>query len=151
MKTQDRLVDEFAQTMKDELANNQHKGDWREWKDIEKMHQELQYHLEKLKISEDWTKYNFSEDVAKEKIKEHLADCGNFLLMIGNAYGIYNDPVALVHGCEEGDICNRDGCKGIIKERDGDRHCSCHISPPCPDCCRNYNYCPECEWEPEQP
>ena len=82
MKTQFELVDVFAQTMKDELKANENKGDWREFKDKKDIHRELQYHYDKLRAAESWTKYNFSEDTAKERIKEHLADCANLLLKI---------------------------------------------------------------------
>jgi len=81
MKTQSQLVDEFAQTMKDELINNHHKGDWRDWREVNSMRYELDYHIAKL------DKAIFEEN--KETIKEHLADCANFLLMIGNAYKLY--------------------------------------------------------------
>lgn len=54
-------------------------------------------------------------------------------------------------GTEEGQMCNRDGCTGIITFHENDNACSCHIVAPCSSCCHNYEYCPECEWEPEQP
>lgn len=51
-------------------------------------------------------------------------------------------------GYSEGELCNRNGCKGIILEgeRDGDC-CSCHINPPCGYCTQNVSYCPECGWD----
>ncbi len=57
-------------------------------------------------------------------------------------------------GTEEGEVCNRGGCKGIIEvipdsQREGG--CSCHINPPCSFCTFNPQFCPECGWEPEQP
>jgi len=81
MKSQEELVDAFAQSMKDELKANEQKGDWRDWKNVNDIDKELDYHLYKLKVS------MYSEN--KEEIKEHLADCGNFLLMIGNAFDLY--------------------------------------------------------------
>lgn len=54
-------------------------------------------------------------------------------------------------GIYKGDKCNRNGCNGIIEEHEKERGCSCHINPPCSSCCHNYEYCPECGWEPEQP
>ena len=53
-------------------------------------------------------------------------------------------------GFLEGEVCNRDGCTGIIEEgeRQGDG-CSCHINPPCGYCTQNPEYCPECGWEAE--
>ena len=32
-------------------------------------------------------------------------------------------------GVCKGEICNRDGCQGIIKEVDDGQGCSCHINP----------------------
>jgi len=81
MKTQTNLVDAFAQSMKDELKANEHKGDWRTWNDIPKMLQELDYHEDKLSLA--------IQTGDRERIKEHLADCANFLLMIGNALDLY--------------------------------------------------------------
>lgn len=46
----------------------------------------------------------------------------------------------------EGDVCNRNGCKGIIAEHETE-NCSCHISPPCSACTTSKEYCPECDWE----
>lgn len=89
MKTQNELVDDFAQSMKDELKANERKGDWRYFKDKKDIHKELQYHYDKLRAAESWTQYHFSEDRAKLAIKEHIADCANFLLMLGNAYELY--------------------------------------------------------------
>lgn len=82
MKTPEELVDAFAQSMKDELKANKEKGDWREWKDSTEIYDELNYHMHKL--------YNAMHDNNFKAIKEHAADCGNFLLMIGNAYSLYD-------------------------------------------------------------
>lgn len=68
--------------MKDELKNNEHKGDWRSWNDVPKMLQELDYHEYKLSLA--------IQTGNRELIKEHLADCANFLLMIGNAFDLYH-------------------------------------------------------------
>lgn len=48
-----------------------------------------------------------------------------------------------------GEICNREGCKGVIDEYDRETECSCHINPPCASCTANRGYCPECGWEAE--
>lgn len=51
-------------------------------------------------------------------------------------------------GYEEGEVCNRGGCGGIIAEsKEGD--CSCHINPPCSACVNTHYYCPECGWDEE--
>lgn len=55
-----------------------------------------------------------------------------------------------IEGDQEGETCNREGCAGVIEKREQDP-CYCHENPPCKSCCQNYEYCPECGWEPEQP
>lgn len=49
-------------------------------------------------------------------------------------------------GIYEGDICQRDGCKGVIAMHPVE-NCSCHISPPCGSCTKPAEYCPECDWQ----
>lgn len=53
-------------------------------------------------------------------------------------------------GIETGQICNREGCKGVIEEKDSDRGCSCHICPPCSYCVTAREYCPECDWDHQE-
>jgi hypothetical protein len=48
-------------------------------------------------------------------------------------------------GYEPGDVCNRNGCKGIIEEHEVE-NCSCHISPPCSQCTEDRTYCSECDY-----
>lgn len=50
-------------------------------------------------------------------------------------------------GQSKGEICNRDGCDGIINERGKEGGCSCHTSQPCDYCTENDSYCPKCEWD----
>lgn len=50
-------------------------------------------------------------------------------------------------GYEKGDICNRNGCIGIIDEHEKEGCCSCHINPPCSYCTEQSEYCLECGWE----
>lgn len=50
-------------------------------------------------------------------------------------------------GYSAGEICNRDGCEGIICEHEKEGSCRCHISPPCSYCEYDNNYCPECDWQ----
>ena len=83
MKTPEELVQAFAESMRVELEANKHKGDWQTWDDINEMFEELGYHLCKLAGAIE------IED--KDRIKEHTADCGNYLLMIGNKYKVYDD------------------------------------------------------------
>lgn len=53
-------------------------------------------------------------------------------------------------GYEEGSVCNREGCQGIIEEKYIDGGCSCHINPPCGYCTTIKEYCPECGWDGEE-
>lgn len=50
-------------------------------------------------------------------------------------------------GYLKGEICNRNGCNGIIDEHEKEGSCSCHINPPCSTCTDASEYCPECEWD----
>lgn len=50
------------------------------------------------------------------------------------------------YGASEGETCNRQGCKGIIMEREVEG-CSCHICPPCGACTTPNEYCPVCDWQ----
>jgi len=49
-------------------------------------------------------------------------------------------------GVAEGEICNRDGCKGVIEARETEG-CSCHINPPCAQCVDPKEYCDTCGWD----
>lgn len=49
-------------------------------------------------------------------------------------------------GDEEGQVCGRDGCKGVL-ELTPHQGCSCHISPPCSNCTDRETCCPVCGWE----
>ncbi len=51
-----------------------------------------------------------------------------------------------MHGEDEGCVCGREGCAGIL-EYTNSENCSCHISPPCSSCCSVRLRCPECDWE----
>ncbi len=50
-------------------------------------------------------------------------------------------------GYVEGEICNRDGCDGLIQEREKDGSCTCFLNPPCGYCTTNTGFCPVCDWE----
>ena len=67
--------------MKNELEANNNKGDWTEFKNLDSIRYELDYHLTKLDVA-----IGLGDKVL---IKEHLADCRNFLLMIGKSYNLY--------------------------------------------------------------
>lgn len=49
-------------------------------------------------------------------------------------------------GCCKGEVCNRDGCTGIIDQHEKEGGCSCHINPPCGYCETDTSFCPVCEW-----
>ena len=52
-------------------------------------------------------------------------------------------------GSEEGEICGRNGCAGVIKIHPVE-NCSCHISPPCGACTTPREYCDNCDWNAEE-
>lgn len=49
-------------------------------------------------------------------------------------------------GYELGDVCNRNGCIGVIAQHEKEGSCSCHINPPCDSCTTAREYCPACDW-----
>jgi hypothetical protein len=49
-------------------------------------------------------------------------------------------------GTEEGDVCGRDGCEGVIELQKAD-NCSCHLCAPCSACVNRNLHCPDCDWE----
>lgn len=51
-------------------------------------------------------------------------------------------------GCEEGDVCGREGCEGVIKLQKS-QNCSCHLSAPCSSCMDVRLFCPDCDWVDE--
>ena len=46
-------------------------------------------------------------------------------------------------GLEEGSICNREGCEGVISFKPIE-NCACHTNPPCYACENGVLECPEC-------
>jgi hypothetical protein len=56
-----------------------------------------------------------------------------------------------MEGLIEGEICNRNGCKGTIERIDDDTSCSCHIHPPCSHCVDARHECKECGHEIDSP
>jgi hypothetical protein len=55
-----------------------------------------------------------------------------------------------MEGVSKGEICNRNGCTGIIDEHEKEGSCSCHIHPPCGYCETDKSYCPVCDWSAEE-
>ena len=56
------------------------------------------------------------------------------------------NEIKVEYGTYDGEVCNRDNCKGVI-DLYPPINCSCHINPPCPACTNPQFYCPECGWE----
>lgn len=54
-----------------------------------------------------------------------------------------NAPIGYVTG----DVCNRNGCNGVIQEYEKDCVCYCHINPPCSCCTTARGYCETCGWD----
>jgi len=50
-------------------------------------------------------------------------------------------------GYLSGEVCERNGCQGVIEEKESDGCCSCHIAPPCSYCETPLEHCPECDWD----
>lgn len=48
------------------------------------------------------------------------------------------------NGLIQDDVCNRDGCTGLMQEQDNDACCSCHICPPCSHCTDMIFECDDC-------
>lgn len=53
----------------------------------------------------------------------------------------------ILEGTANGEICNRNGCKGVISRHDSDSCCSCHLSAPCSYCTDSREFCSTCGWE----
>lgn len=51
-------------------------------------------------------------------------------------------------GIEEGEVCGRNGCDGIIKLPPVEG-CTCFNCAPCSQCFNNKLICPTCGWEEE--
>ncbi len=54
----------------------------------------------------------------------------------------------LILGEIEGDICNEDGCEGVL-EYPPVKNCTCFLSPPCYNCVHNLLTCSVCGREVE--
>jgi|GEM_PF-706968 hypothetical protein len=59
----------------------------------------------------------------------------------------YPQRINIQEGVCKGEVCNRDGCTGIIDEHEKEGCCSCHINPPCSYCTTDTAFCPKCDWE----
>lgn len=75
-------IDKFKEQMQIELDANSHKGNWEDFVSSPEIHKELSHHIFKLQKAEEANN--------KKDIKEHIADCANILMMLGNGYGLYD-------------------------------------------------------------
>lgn len=78
-----QFVGDFVKRMKRELLNNEHKGDWKQFLEVDDIESEIFYHISKLKIAIE------KED--KVKAREFIADSANLLLFLGHAHGLYEN------------------------------------------------------------
>ena len=72
---------DFVQQMQKELDDNKHKGDWREFSNLDELLWEFEYHKGKL--------LSAIKDDDKPLIKEYIADCANVLMFMGNVGKLY--------------------------------------------------------------
>lgn len=66
--------------------------------------------------------------------------------------GTIRKGIPVTFGQEEGQVCNRDNCKGIMKEYEREGCCTCFQGyAPCGYCCQNPYSCNECNEKADQP
>lgn len=78
----DKVI-KFAEQMQAELDANAHKGDWNEWRNVEEILNEFEYHKAKLIIA-------LRKKEPHAECKELIADCANILMFLGNAGNLYD-------------------------------------------------------------
>lgn len=77
----------FAEKMQIELDNNSHKGNWEDFTDYRVILKEFGHHYNKVII----TLKESMNDIAFENLMtEHIADCANILMFLGNSFNLYN-------------------------------------------------------------
>jgi dephospho-CoA kinase len=72
-------VKKFARMMIRELYANEHKGDWQDFKDLDNIYKEIDWHQQKLNGA-----LNLADTA---RIKEYAADCANNYMFLLNALG----------------------------------------------------------------
>jgi hypothetical protein len=77
-------IQKFAEAMQKEISDNSRKGDWETFTDKNSIWSEFFRHLNKLET------VCLNEEDPK-LVKEYIADCGNILMMLGNAYKLYEN------------------------------------------------------------
>jgi len=78
-------IEQFAQLMQTELTANECKGNWKLFLDEKDILHELEYHKAKLLFA-----LKFDDE---EGIKEHTADCANYLMMLLNSKGLIGNKL----------------------------------------------------------
>lgn len=73
----------FTNSMLTELSNNLYKGSIYEFTNFEKIITEIEYHKAKMFLAIRLKN--------KQAIKEYIADTANFLLALGNSFGLYDN------------------------------------------------------------
>lgn len=85
MKKEENLLNIFKEDMLNELKKNSHKsGSFLDFKDFNSIITEFEYHKAKLFLA--------IRTKNKTAIREYLADCGNYLMLIGNLFDVYSEP-----------------------------------------------------------
>lgn len=56
-------------------------------------------------------------------------------------------------GDEEGDLCKRNACCGVLELRPSGESegCACFVAPPCGHCMSKVPECPDCGWRAPEP
>lgn len=80
--TESELLETFKKDMQSELNKNSHKGSILNFKDFNAIITEFEYHKAKLFLA--------IRTDNKGAIREYLADCGNYLVTIGNYCKVYD-------------------------------------------------------------
>lgn len=92
MAEEQRKIKRFSQQMHIELKNNRHKGSVLDFTDFNEIITELEYHKAKMFVAIRTKNY--------PAVKEYIADSANFLLAIGNIFGLYDkepDSLDITH------------------------------------------------------
>ena len=69
--------------MQQELDNNSHKGNWETFTDENQILEEFDYHYDKLQNIRLTNR-------DPQLLKEHIADCANILMFLGNSFKLYD-------------------------------------------------------------
>ncbi len=99
------------------------------------------------KVAADWSNCPQTQAELLEALK--AANPLQTIVLKGDSYDVRSVIEMLNErklGTDEGDVCKRDGCNGVIHLPEVE-NCSCHISAPCPAHESQTLCCPVCGWE----